>query len=55
MTSDGLLDWATIRAFNLYEHVRADVEIPDEAHMHNMLYDRVNILPDYDWAGTGGG
>jgi glucosamine-6-phosphate deaminase len=50
MTSDGLLDWATIRAFNLYEHVKADVEISDGAHMHNMLYDRVNILPENIYA-----
>lgn len=50
MTSDGLLDWATIRAFNLYEHVRADVDISDEARMHSMLYDRVNILPENIYA-----
>lgn len=46
MTSDGLLDWACIRAFNLYEHVRQDVDVTDESRMHTMLYDRVNILPE---------
>ena len=46
MTSDGLLDWACVRAFNLFEHVRQDGEPSDEARMHGMLYDRVNILPE---------
>lgn len=46
MTSDGLLDWASVRAFNLFEHVKQDGEATDEARMHNMLYDRVNILPE---------
>ena len=46
MTSDGLLDWATIRAFNLYEHVKADSETTALSRMHAMLYDRVNIPPD---------
>lgn len=46
MTSDGLLDWATVRAFNLYEHVKPDAEISDEARMRTMLYDRVNIRPE---------
>jgi glucosamine-6-phosphate deaminase len=46
MTSDGLLDWTTIRAFALYEHVRADADTGDENQMHAMLYDRVNILPE---------
>ena len=46
MTSDGLLDWASIRAFNLYEHVRQDTDVSDESRMHAMLYDRVNILPE---------
>ena len=50
MTSDGLLDWATIRAFNLYEHVRPDADISDEARMRTMLYDRVNIAPDNIYA-----
>lgn len=46
MTSDGLLDWASIRAFNLYEHVKQDTEVIDESRMHAMLYDRVNILTE---------
>ena len=46
MTSDGLLDWACIRAFNLYEHVKLDAEVSDESRMHAMLYDRVNIQPE---------
>lgn len=46
MTSDGLLDWATIRAFNLYEHVKADSETTAASRMRSMLYDRVNIPPD---------
>ena len=46
MTSDGLLDWASVRAFNLFEHVKQGAETTDEARMHNMLYDRVNILPE---------
>jgi glucosamine-6-phosphate deaminase len=46
MTSDGLLDWATVRAFNLFEHVKTDVESSDESRMHYMLYDRVNIVPE---------
>lgn len=50
MTSDGLLDWASIRAFNLYEHVKQDAEISDEARMHTMLYDRVNILSENIYA-----
>lgn len=50
MTSDGLLDWASIRAFNLFEHVRQDGEASDEARMHNMLYDRVNIKPENIYA-----
>lgn len=50
MTSDGLLDWASVRAFNLYEHVRQGSEISDEARMHTMLYDRVNILPENIYA-----
>ena len=45
MTSDGLLDWTSIRAFNLFEHVRADAEVTDESRMRTMLYDRVNIQP----------
>ena len=50
MTSDGLLDWASVRAFNLFEHVRQDGEASDEARMHNMLYDRVNIKPENIYA-----
>ena len=50
MTSDGLLDWASIRAFNLFEHVRPEGEASDEARMHNMLYDRVNIKPENIYA-----
>lgn len=50
MTSDGLLDWATVRAFNLFEHVKPDVEVSDEARMRTMLYDRVNIQPDNIYA-----
>ena len=46
MTSDGLLDWASIRAFNLNEHVKQDTEVTDESRMHAMLYDRVNILTE---------
>ena len=46
MTSDGLLDWTSIRAFNLFEHVRADVDVTDESRMRTMLYDRVNIQPE---------
>ena len=46
MTSDGLLDWACIRAFNLYEHVKPDTEVSDESRMRAMLYDRVNIQPE---------
>lgn len=41
MTSDGLLDWNTIRAFNLYEHVRADTDATAESRMRALLYDRV--------------
>jgi glucosamine-6-phosphate deaminase len=43
MTNDGLLDWTSIRAFNLFEHVRTDAEPSDASRMHAMLYDRVNI------------
>lgn len=43
MTSDGLLDWTSVRAFNLFEHVRTDAEATDESRMRTMLYDRVNI------------
>ncbi len=43
MTNDGLLDWTSIRAFNLFEHVRTDAEPSDASRMHTMLYDRVNI------------
>ncbi len=50
MTSDGLLDWASVRAFNLFEHVRQDGDVTDETLMHNMLYDRVNILPENIYA-----
>ena len=50
MTSDGLLDWASVRAFNLFEHVRPEGEATDEARMHNMLYDRVNILAENIYA-----
>ena len=50
MTSDGLLDWASVRAFNLFEHVRQDGEASDEARMHNMLYDRVNIKAENIYA-----
>ncbi len=50
MTSDGLLDWASVRAFNLFEHVRQEGEPTDEARMHSMLYDRVNILPENIYA-----
>ena len=50
MTSDGLLDWATVRAFNLFEHVKPDAEISDETRMRTMLYDRVNILPENVYA-----
>ncbi len=46
MTSDGLLDWASVRAYNLFAHVRQDGEESDEVRMHAMLYDRVNILPE---------
>ena len=46
MTSDGLLDWTSVRAFNLYEHVHADVDVTDESRMRTMLYDRVNIQPE---------
>lgn len=46
MTSDGLLDWTSVRAFNLFEHVRTDAEISDESRMKTMLYDRVNIQPE---------
>lgn len=46
MTADGLLDWSAVRAFNLYEHVRADVDASDDSHMRFMLYDRVNIPPE---------
>lgn len=45
MTSDGLLDWTSVRAFNLFEHVRPDSETSDESRMRSMLYDRVNIQP----------
>jgi len=50
MTSDGLLDWASVRAFNLFEHVKQGAELTDEARMHTMLYDRVNILPENIYA-----
>lgn len=43
MTSDGLLDWASVRAFDLFEHVKQDTEVLDKIRMHKMLYDRVNI------------
>ncbi len=46
MTSDGLLDWTTVRAFSLYEHVKTDSTKHDEKKLHSMLYDRVNILPE---------
>ncbi|HRX57360.1 MAG TPA: 6-phosphogluconolactonase [Eubacteriales bacterium] len=46
MTSDGLLDWTTIRAFNLFEHVQSGAPETDEARMRAMLYNRVNILPE---------
>jgi glucosamine-6-phosphate deaminase len=46
MTSDGLLDWTTVRAFSLYEHVQSDSTRHDEKKLHAMLYDRVNILPE---------
>ena len=46
MTSDGLLDWATVRAFNLYEHIHSGAEQTDEARMRAMLYERVNIRPE---------
>ena len=41
MTGDGLLDWNTVRAFNLYEHVRADTDTAAESRMRAMLYERV--------------
>lgn len=50
MTSDGLLDWASVRAFNLFEHVKPEGDDFDEARMHNMLYDRVNIQPENIYA-----
>ena len=53
MTSDGLLDWASVRAFNLFEHVHPDGESTDEARMHSMLYDRVNIQPENIFAPCG--
>lgn len=43
MTTDGLLDWSAIRAFGLYEHVKADAPASAERQMHTMLYDHVNI------------
>jgi glucosamine-6-phosphate deaminase len=46
MTSDGLLDWACVRAFNLCEHVKQDTEASDDSRMHTMLYDRVNIMSE---------
>lgn len=46
MTSDGLLDWTSVRAFNLFEHVHADVDVTDESRMRAMLYDRVNMQPE---------
>ncbi|MEA5048870.1 MAG: 6-phosphogluconolactonase [Eubacteriales bacterium] len=52
MTSDGLLDWTSIRAFNLFEHVRADVDVTDESRMRSMLYDRVNIQPENIYSPT---
>ncbi|MCE5188892.1 MAG: 6-phosphogluconolactonase [Eubacteriales bacterium] len=45
MTSDGLLDWTSVRTFNLYEHVRGDADVSDESRMRAMLYDRVNLQP----------
>jgi glucosamine-6-phosphate deaminase len=50
MTSDGLLDWACVRAFNLFEHVRQDAQASDDARMRTMLYDRVNILSENIYA-----
>ncbi len=50
MTSDGLLDWVSVRAFDLYEHVPQGGEISDEERMHAMLFDRVNILPENIYA-----
>ena len=46
MTSDGLLDWTTVRAFNLFEHVKQDADESDEFRMRTMLYNRVNITPE---------
>jgi glucosamine-6-phosphate deaminase len=46
MTNDGLLDWTTIRAFNLFEQVKASGGETAEARMRTMLYNRVNILPE---------
>ena len=46
MTADGLLDWSDVRAFNLYEHVQADVEQLCETQLNALLYDGVNILPE---------
>ncbi len=50
MTDEGLLDWSTIRAFDLFEHVRADTDATAESRMHVMLYDRVNIPPENIYA-----
>lgn len=46
MTSDGLLDWTTVRAFSLFEHVKSDAAETDAARLRAMLYSRVNIQPE---------
>ena len=43
MTMDGLLDWGDVKAFNLFEHVRADAESSVEGQLGALLLDKVNL------------